>query len=81
MLLNEIWATDDSTFISITCHTGTIAGFFEAVGHHQFSVGTGVFVPLLVSSLSLHIDMRRELTLRSGPRATPAPRCPKSSED
>ena len=33
----------------MTCHSGTMAGFFEAVGHHQFEIGTGVFVPLLVS--------------------------------
>lgn len=51
-LLNAIWADDPSTFISITAHSGTITGFFTAVGHQQFGVQTGGFVPVLVKAVS-----------------------------
>jgi hypothetical protein len=48
LLLNEIFAEDPSTFISITAHSGTLSGFFAAVGHQEFPVKTGQFVPVLV---------------------------------
>ena len=47
--LNEVFSEDPSTFISITAHSGTINGFFKAVGHQSFNVQTGGFVPVLVS--------------------------------
>lgn len=49
LILNEIFAEDPSTFISITGHGGTISGFFTAVGHRIFGVQTGGFVPVIVS--------------------------------
>ena len=81
--LNEIWATDDSTFISITAHSGVIYAFFQAVGHHDFSVGTGVFVPVLVSRLTRgECDGRRGrvIDISSKPLVTRPLRCLSSSE-
>lgn len=49
--LNQIFATDPSTFISITAHSGVINAFFLATGHNKFSVQTGGFVPVLVSGV------------------------------
>ena len=48
--LNDVFAEDPSTFISITVHSGTISGFFLAVGHQKVSVQTGGFLPVLVRS-------------------------------
>ncbi|KAL1405992.1 putative phosphoglycerate mutase pmu1 [Vanrija albida] len=50
--LNEIFATDPSTFISITAHSGVINAFFKATGHNAFSVQTGGFVPVLLKAVS-----------------------------
>ena len=51
LLLNEIFAEDPSSFLSITAHSGTIFGFFTAVGHQHFGVDTGGFVPVIVRRL------------------------------
>lgn len=50
--LNAIFAEDPSTFISITAHSGTISGFFTAVGHRAFGVQTGGFVPVLLKAVA-----------------------------
>lgn len=49
LAINELFATDPRTFISITAHSGVIAAFFRAIGHRQFSVQTGGMVPVVVS--------------------------------
>lgn len=49
-ILNELFATDPAAFIGITAHSGTITAFFTVVGHHNFGVGTGGFVPILVKA-------------------------------
>ncbi len=66
LLLNEIFATDPSTFISITAHSGTITGFFTAVGHQLFGVQTGGFVPVIVSSYFLDHSAIRAKVLTPG---------------
>lgn len=50
LILNELFATDPRTFISITAHSGVIAAFFRAIGHRTFSVQTGGMVPVVVCS-------------------------------
>ena len=65
-ILNELFATDPSAFISITAHSGTMfvcapraaheltsidrSAFWTVVGHHRFSVDTGGFVPMLIKA-------------------------------
>lgn len=51
LALNELFATDPSTFVSITVHSGVINAFFLAVGHREFQVQTGGFVPVVVSAV------------------------------
>ncbi|EJT52925.1 phosphoglycerate mutase family protein [Trichosporon asahii var. asahii CBS 2479] len=50
LALNEIFATDPSTFVSITAHSGVINAFFLAIGHRKFQVQTGGFVPVVAVS-------------------------------
>ncbi|CAD6573642.1 MAG: hypothetical protein CYPHOPRED_005185 [Cyphobasidiales sp. Tagirdzhanova-0007] len=50
-VLNELFATDSSTYLSITAHSGTINAFFRVVGHRMFGVQTGGFVPVLVKAV------------------------------
>lgn len=52
MALNELFARDARTFISITAHSGVINAFFNAVGHTPFQVQTGGFVPVVLKAVS-----------------------------
>lgn len=52
MALNELFATDPRTFISITAHSGVINAFFLATGHRKFSVQTGGMVPVVLKAVS-----------------------------
>lgn len=52
MALNDIFANDARTFISITCHSGVINAFFLATGHRPFQVQTGGFVPVVLKAVS-----------------------------
>ena len=47
-LLDDIFAHDSSTWISMTSHGGTIQSILRAVGHREFAVQTGGVIPLLV---------------------------------
>lgn len=52
MALNDLFASDPRTFISITCHSGVINAFFMATGHRPFQVQTGGFVPVILKAVS-----------------------------
>lgn len=52
LVLNEIFATDPATFVSITVHSGVINAFFMATGHPRFQVQTGGFVPVVLKAVS-----------------------------
>ena len=47
-LLEDVFAQDESTWISMTAHGGTIKMILEAVGHREFVLQTGGVIPLLV---------------------------------
>lgn len=51
-VLNHIFATDSSTFISITAHGGTINTIFNVVGHRRHPLGPGQFVPMVIKASS-----------------------------
>lgn len=51
LTLAQIFATDPSTFISITAHSGIINAFFTAIEHHKFSVQTGGLVPVVIKAV------------------------------
>ncbi|GAA5887614.1 hypothetical protein JCM6882_001471 [Rhodosporidiobolus microsporus] len=46
--LDEIFASDPSTYVAITAHGGTIQSFLRAVGHQKISVPPGGMVPVVV---------------------------------
>ncbi|KAF1354637.1 histidine phosphatase superfamily [Delphinella strobiligena] len=46
--LEEIFAIDQSSFLSITSHSGSIAALLRAVGHRTFALPTGGVMPLFV---------------------------------
>jgi len=48
--LDEVFATDDSTYISITSHSGEIASTLAVLGHIPFSLNTGAIIPVLVKA-------------------------------
>ncbi|KLT44325.1 phosphoglycerate mutase-like protein [Cutaneotrichosporon oleaginosum] len=52
MALNEMFARDARTFISITAHSGVIHAFFNAIGFPSFQVQTGGFVPVVIKAVS-----------------------------
>lgn len=47
-VLDEIFSTDDSTYISITSHSGEIASILGVLGHRAFALSTGAVIPVLV---------------------------------
>jgi hypothetical protein len=48
-LLNDVFANDESTYISFTAHSGAITSVLEVVGHRRFALATGAMIPVLVS--------------------------------
>lgn len=47
-LLNDIFAHDESTYISLTAHSGAITSILEVLGHRRFALATGAVIPVLV---------------------------------
>lgn len=46
--LDEVFADDDATWVSVTSHSGEIASLLAALGHRAWSLSTGQAVPVLV---------------------------------
>jgi broad specificity phosphatase PhoE len=49
-VLDQIFASDKSTYISITSHSGEIASILRVLGHRVFSLSTGAVIPVLVQA-------------------------------
>ncbi|MCJ1255576.1 hypothetical protein MMC24_003393 [Lignoscripta atroalba] len=49
-VLDDVFSTDDSTYISITSHSGEIASLLRVLGHRTFSLSTGAVIPVLVKA-------------------------------
>jgi broad specificity phosphatase PhoE len=47
-LLDDVFGSDRSTWISVTSHGGTIQSILRVVGHRAFGLGTGGVLPVLV---------------------------------
>lgn len=47
-LLDDIFAHDDSTYISFTTHSGSIASILRVIGHREFRLPTGAVIPVLI---------------------------------
>ncbi|GAA5877258.1 hypothetical protein JCM16303_006217 [Sporobolomyces ruberrimus] len=50
-LLNHIFATDPSQYISITAHGGVISSFLRVVNHPKVSVPPGGMIPVVVKAV------------------------------
>jgi len=50
ILLDDIFETDRSTFISLTAHSGAITGTLQAIGHRKFGLQTGGVIPVFVKA-------------------------------
>lgn len=48
--LDDVFSTDDHTWISITSHSGEITSILRVLGHQEFSLNTGAVIPVLVKA-------------------------------
>ncbi|KAK4541504.1 hypothetical protein LTR36_007950 [Oleoguttula mirabilis] len=49
-LLDELFAHDQSTFVSFTAHSGTIASMLRVTHHREFKLPTGALIPVLIKA-------------------------------
>lgn len=54
-VLDDIFSTDDSTWISITSHSGQIRENLLVLGHIPFGLSTGQALPALVKAVSVKV--------------------------
>ncbi|KAF9698771.1 hypothetical protein EKO04_003334 [Ascochyta lentis] len=47
-VLDDIFSSDASTYISVTSHSGEIASLLRVLGHRTFKLATGAAIPVLV---------------------------------
>jgi hypothetical protein len=59
--LDDVFATDNNVFVSMTAHSGAISSILQVVGHRQFPLATGGVIPLVV------------VAEKEGPPPAPAP--------
>ena len=50
IVLDKVFESDESTYISITSHSGEIASILQVLGHQPFSLNTGAVIPVLVKA-------------------------------
>lgn len=49
-VLDDVFTNDDSTWISVTSHSGAISALLTALNHRAFSLSTGQIIPVLVKA-------------------------------
>ncbi|KAG6094372.1 hypothetical protein E4U30_003415 [Claviceps sp. LM220 group G6] len=49
-VLDDVFAKDDSTWISVTSHSGEIRALLQALNHRPFGLSTGQIIPVLVKA-------------------------------
>jgi broad specificity phosphatase PhoE len=69
-VLDDVFTSDDSTYISVTAHSGEIASLLRVLGHRVFSLSTGAAIPVLVKATTLKGD---------GPATTTQPYTPQKT--
>lgn len=55
-LLDDIVTHDDSTYISLTTHSGSIASLLRVIGHREFRLPTGAVIPVLIKADMSHAE-------------------------
>ncbi|KAF1829829.1 phosphoglycerate mutase-like protein [Decorospora gaudefroyi] len=53
-VLDDIFANDSSTYMSITSHSGEIKSLLRVLGHREFRLSTGSAIPVLVKATTLN---------------------------
>lgn len=48
LLLDDIFANDKNTFMSLTSHSGAISSLLRGIGHREFQLQTGGVIPVFV---------------------------------
>ena len=69
--LDEIFTSDDSTYITISAHSGAITSILEVIGHRKFRLQTGGIIPVVVK---VEFSKDEEPPTTVGPSGM-APRC------
>ena len=77
--LDQVFATDDHTWISITSHSGEIASTLSVLGHIPFSLNTGAVIPVLVKAQFLPASAKPSSTSWSWTLSTHCASPPKTS--
>lgn len=62
-VLDDVFANDDHTWVSITSHSGEIRSILRVLGHREFSLGTGAVIPVLVKAQFLPEEDRPSTTV------------------
>lgn len=47
-MLDNLWNTEASVYVSITSHGGTVAAILANLGHRRFNLQTGGMIPVVV---------------------------------
>ncbi|KAI8948991.1 phosphoglycerate mutase-like protein [Xylaria longipes] len=56
IVMDDIFTNDDSTWISLTTHSGQIGVALQVLGHRAFSLSTGQAIPALIQARRLRVD-------------------------
>ena len=72
-MLDDIFSSDDNTYLSFTSHSGEIASILRVIGHRDFRLGTGQIIPALIKAETISPDSATS-TISSG-LWTPSPFC------
>lgn len=49
-VLDDVFRSDDKTWISVTAHSGIISRLLKALNHREFRLSTGQIIPILVKA-------------------------------
>jgi broad specificity phosphatase PhoE len=72
-VLDDIFPSDCSTWLSFTSHSGEIASILRILGHRTFSLRTGAVIPVLVKAETI-IQSKATSTISAAPW-TVSPHC------
>ena len=72
-LLDDIFTNDHSTYVSFTSHSGELRSILRVLGHREFSLSTGVVIPVLVKAETL--ELADATSTVSSATWTPSPHC------
>lgn len=76
IILDDIFNNDNSTFVSLTTHSGTIRALLEVVGHRKWNVPPGGLLPVFVRA-----EWYEDWELEKGPEPPPAKKAPTAGTD